>query len=170
MPNPSENTVHGAYNVAFTALSFLGAGLAGTLWWALRNNEDLPCTAGGGCVEVWNSDYAHITIGPIHQMSVALLGLIGYILLFTLGMMKAGADTPAGYRWPAMIGSVVALGGTAYSWYLQYVSHFVIGHFCPWCFTSACLMTMICATAFTELSKLRVRRAASAEMNQTDHA
>jgi uncharacterized membrane protein len=168
MPNPPDNTVHSAYNIAFTTLSFLGAGLSGTLWWAHRYHVDVPCSAGGGCEEVWSSDYAYITLGPIHGMPVALVGLIGYVLLFTLGMMKAGADTLSGYRWPATIGTVVALGGTGYSWYLQYVSHFVIGHFCPWCFTSACLMTLICGISLIELSKLR--RRIPAEVSQGDHA
>ena len=38
---------------------------------------------------------------------------------------------------------LLALAGCAISWWLQYTALFVVMGFCPWCLTSACLITLI---------------------------
>ena len=50
---------------------------------------------------------------------------------------------------------LVAAGGTAYSWYLQWVAHYKIGHFCIWCRSSAWLMTALFLLATLEFFSLR---------------
>jgi protein-disulfide isomerase/uncharacterized membrane protein len=42
---------------------------------------------------------------------------------------------------------ILALLGFGISWWLQYTAFFVIESFCPWCFTSALLITLIFALA-----------------------
>ena len=77
-----------------TALSVVGAAIAGTLWWAHRANVELPCTGDGrGCDLVNASRWAHVTLGPWHDIPLALLGFLSYLALLTLAMMKLGADT-----------------------------------------------------------------------------
>lgn len=147
------------WSMSEAALSFAGAGVAGSLWWAHRSHVDLPCTANGGCAEVAASAQAFVTLGPWQDVSVALLGFLGYLILLTLSMMKLGSETPKTVRGLHHLLWAVSAGGTVYSWYLQYVAHFVIQAFCVYCFTSACLMTALFATATWEwLAARRSRR------------
>lgn len=143
------------WSIAEAALSFVGAGLAGTLWWAHRRHVDLPCTADGGCAQVANSPWAFVTIGPWHGVSVALLGFLGYLTLLTLSMMKLGAERPGTARGLHRLLWAVSAGGTVYSWYLQYIAHFVIQAFCGYCFMSACLMTALFLAAVCEWAAAR---------------
>ncbi len=142
-----------------TALSAVGAAIAGTLWWAHRANVDLPCTAGGGCDQVNASAWSHLTLGPLHEVPVALLGLVGYLVLLTLAMMKLGAETERARRLLGGTFWAISLGGAAYSLYLQYVAHVKIGAFCVWCFSSACVMTLLFLTATAESLLRRTRTA-----------
>jgi protein-disulfide isomerase len=135
----------GAGEIAAAILSYLGVAVASTVWWADRVNADLPCTAGGGCEQVANSSYAHLTLFG-QSIPVALLGVAGYVLLFTLSLLRIAIAGAKMRRALTLASLVISAGGTLYSWYLQYVAHFKIGAFCPWCFTSALLMTGLCAT------------------------
>lgn len=143
------------WSILEAALSFAGAGLAGTLWWTHRHHVELPCTADGGCIQVANSSHAFVNIGPWYEVSVALLGFLGYLALMTLSMMKLGAETPKAARGLHRLLWAGSAGGTAYSWYLQYIAHFVIQAFCVYCFTSACLMTVLFVVATREAWVLR---------------
>lgn len=154
------------FAVAEAALSVVGAGIAGTLWWAHRRHVDLPCTADGGCGQVAASSQAYVNLGPWHDIPVALLGLLGYVALLTLSMLKLGSDSPASlHLWRRLFWAVSA-AGFAYSWYLQYVAHFVIGAFCVWCFSSATVMTALFAVAAWE-SRLS-RRASASSLSSTE--
>ena len=82
-----------------TALSTVGGAVAGTLWWAHRASVELPCTGDGrGCDLVNASRWAHVTLGPWHDIPLALLGFLSYLALLTLAMMKLGADTEQARR------------------------------------------------------------------------
>lgn len=131
------------FSVAEAVLSFFGAGIAGTLWWAHHNNVELPCTSGGGCDVVAASAWAHVRLGPWHDVPLALLGFLAYLGLLTLSMAKLGSDSPAHQRALQRLLWAGTLFGAAYSWYLQYVAHFRIGAFCVWCFSSALVMTAL---------------------------
>ncbi|MGO8671179.1 MAG: vitamin K epoxide reductase family protein [Capsulimonadaceae bacterium] len=146
--------VSSAYNVLIIVLSFIGATIAGVLLWAHNNHVELPCTANGGCTTVENSVYSHISVGR-YSIHVAILGLAAYVALFTLGMMKFGSETAAGYLRLARLGLALSAAGFAFSWYLQYVAHFIIRAFCPWCFTSACDITLILILSGLEHARLR---------------
>jgi uncharacterized membrane protein len=153
-----------------TLFSALGAGIAGTLWWAHRINYELPCTSGGGCDTVNASSWSHITLGPLHQVPVALLGLITYLVLLTLAMSKIGAETERSCRVLHVLFLLINGVGTAYSWYLQYVAHFEIGAFCVWCFSSACVMTLLFFIALYEaLRRIRQPHNLSSEQRPSSY-
>lgn len=138
------------FSVAEAALSFIGAGIAGTLWWAHRSNVELPCSSGGGCDAVNASRWSHLSLGPWHDIPVALLGFLAYLGLLTLSMARLGSDSPALQRGLQRLLWAGAACGAAYSWYLQYVAHFRIGAFCVWCFSSALVMTALLAVTTWE--------------------
>ena len=79
---------------AEAALSFLGAGIAGTIWRADQLHQDLPCTADGGCEIVNASRWSHVDLLFLHHVPVAILGLAGYILLLSLAMLRFSTDNP----------------------------------------------------------------------------
>ena len=139
-----------------TALSVVGAGIAGTLWWAHRANIELPCTGDGrGCDLVYASRWAHVSLGPWHDIPTALFGFGAYLALLTLAMMKWGADTDSARRLLHAPFWAISLLGAGASLYLQYVAHFRIGAFCVWCFSSAVVMTVLFVTATWESVLLR---------------
>ena len=135
---------------AEAALSFVGAGIAGTIWRADQTHRDLPCTADGGCEIVSSSRWSHVDLLVVHHVPVAVLGLAGYVLLLSLAMLRLGTDSPRlDSRLHALIG-LVSGGGVLYSWYLQWVAHAEIGAFCIWCRASAIVMTVLFGTAVVE--------------------
>lgn len=135
---------------AEAALSFVGAGIAGTIWRADQIHQDLPCTADGGCEIVNSSRWSHVDLLVLHHVPVAILGLAGYILLLSLAMLRLGTDSPRlDSRLHFLIGFVSG-GGVLYSWYLQWVAHAEIGAFCIWCRSSAIVMTVLFGTAAVE--------------------
>lgn len=167
MPTEAPTAMSAVISWLETGLSALGAVIAGTLWWAHRTNIELPCTAGGGCGQVNASHWSHVTVGPLHQVPVALLGFLTYLMLLTLAMAKLGAETSLARRRLHALLWVLSLIGTAYSWYLQYVAHFLIGAFCVWCFSSATVMTLLFVTATVE--GLRRPHIAATETRPTTH-
>jgi uncharacterized membrane protein len=132
------------------ALSFAGAGIAGTLWGADRAGRDVPCSAGGGCEIVGHSAWAYVDLLLWHHVPVALLGLAGYVVLFGLAMLRLASERGAADRGLRRLIWLLAAGGAAYSWYLQWVAHARIGAFCPWCRASALVMTALLLTATGE--------------------
>ena len=143
------------FSLAEAALSFLGVGIAGTLWWAHRNAVELPCTSDGGCELVAQSRWSHLSMGPFHDIPVALLGLLAYIGLFSLSMAKLGSDSLGLQRGLQRLLWAGAVFGAAYSWYLQYIAHFRIFAFCVWCFSSALVMTALFVVTTWEARRIK---------------
>lgn len=144
------------FAVAEAALAFVGAGIAGTLWWAHRRHVDLPCSSGSDCDLVAQSRWGHVALGA-WSLDVALLGLLAYVVLLTLAMAKMACENPrAAHRLHVLLWAGSALGA-AYSLYLQYVAHALLGAFCPWCFASACVMTLLFLTTTGETVSQRKR-------------
>ena len=131
-------------------LAFAGAGIAGALWWADETRQDLPCSSGGGCAAVAASAWSHVDLIAVHHVPVALLGLIGYVLLFSLAMLRLGLEDA---RWDRRLHALITLvsgGGAAYSWFLQWIAYAEIGKTCWWCRSSAIVMTLLFAAAALE--------------------
>lgn len=131
-------------------LSFAGAGIAGTLWWADQTRRDLPCSSGGGCALVSASRWSHVDLVFFHHVPVALLGLAGYVLLLTLAMLRLGMEDARLDRTLHLLTGLVSAGGVLYSWFLQWIAHAEIGAFCIWCRSSAFVMTLLLCIAALE--------------------
>jgi uncharacterized membrane protein len=127
-------------------LAALGVGVAAYLVWVHYSGALALCAGAGGCETVQASRYASVAGVP-----VALLGLGLYLALLGLAVWRAwrGAAAPA----PVALGLFgLAVAGTLYSAYLTYLEIAVIGALCPWCLSSAVLMTALCALAAWDLA------------------
>lgn len=147
---PSAAAIHQRVALAEAALSFAGAGIAGTLWGADRAHRDVPCSADGGCELVAGSAWSHVDLVMLHHVPVALLGLAGYLALLTLAVLRLGTESAKTDRSLRRLIWLFAGGGAAYSWYLQWVAHVKIGAFCVWCRSSAFVMTALLLLATWE--------------------
>jgi uncharacterized membrane protein len=92
--------------------------------------EPICAGGGGGCEKVQNSSYAELAGIP-----VALLGLVGYALIFASLWLPADNGKVAG--------TLLALVGFGFSAYLTWVELFEIDAICQWCVASAALMTLL---------------------------
>lgn len=127
--------------------SLLGIFVAGYLTiYKLGYLGFIQCST-GGCETVQSSPYAMLFGTP-----VALLGLIGYIVIFTIAMMGIQPRWVAA-RWVAVLLVFISGVGTAFSAYLTYLEAAVIHAWCQWCVVSAILMTVIFVLSLLGLRK-----------------
>jgi uncharacterized membrane protein len=120
------------------ALSVAGLGIASYLTAVHYGGFSVLCTVKGNpCAQVQSSIYSEVFGIP-----VALLGLIGYVLIF--GSLVVPASE---------LGRVTTLGvtlfGFVFSAYLTYREVFTLQLICEWCVSSAVLMTLLFAGAVT---------------------
>ncbi len=141
---------HTLFGAAEAFLAFAGAGIAGTLWWADQTKRDVPCSADGGCEIVSASRWSHLDLMIVHHVPVALLGLIGYVLLLSLAMLRLGTENAKLSRRLLHLTLLISAGGAGYSWFLQWIAHAEIGAFCIWCRSSAIVMTLFFCVAVAE--------------------
>jgi uncharacterized membrane protein len=94
----------------------------------------LPCIGGShgtsSCAQVQSSVYSKFA-----GVSVALLGLLGYITIVTSLFVRGELGRATGF--------CVALVGFGFSMYLTYRELFTLKHICEWCVGSATLMTIL---------------------------
>ena len=90
------------------------------------------CTAGSGCDTIRESSYSAILGVP-----VALLGVIGYSLIFALSI----ASIKGKNQWFLLY--LASLAGFAFSAYLTYIELFVIHAICFYCLISAVIITAL---------------------------
>jgi uncharacterized membrane protein len=127
-------------------LAFLGSLVAGTLWLAHRANIQLPCTEAEGvrgCDLVNESRWAHVTMGPLHDLPVALLGFLTYLALLAFSVVKIASESHKTVALMLRAQWALAAFGFGYSWYLQYVAKYKVGGFCIWCRGSAWILTAL---------------------------
>lgn len=120
-----------ALRTAGLVLAVLGIGVAGYLVYVHYADVDPVCNIAHGCHKVQTSEYAELAGVP-----VALLGLIGYVILF------AALIAPQG-ELARMVAALTALVGFGFSMYLTYRELFTIDAICQWCVLSAILMTLL---------------------------
>jgi uncharacterized membrane protein len=126
-------------------LAFIGMLDAGTLYFAHRANVDLPCTTGGGCDLVAASHWAYV-----YGVPVALLGTAGYIIIVLMSVLKLYSVSELFASSLLWLILAITAGGTAFSWYLQYVAAVDIGAFCIYCRGSAIIMSLLFLSATIE--------------------
>jgi uncharacterized membrane protein len=110
--------------------------------WKIGRAGSLACGGGGGCAYVQGSKY-----GWFLGVDVALIGSIGYALIFLvamLGTQPRWADARVVTRalqlliWPAVLFTIR----------LKWAEFVILKSFCPWCAVSAVTITL-CAIMVT---------------------
>jgi uncharacterized membrane protein len=112
-------------------LTLLGTGVASYLTIAHYSGTVTICPLHGGCETVQHSQYSELDGVP-----VALIGLLGYILILGTLLSPVSETTRL-----ALV--VLTVGGWGFSMYLTYRELFSIHAICPWCVSSAVIMTFL---------------------------
>lgn len=104
------------------------------LWTAMHPNAQLGCDLNAkiSCSKVaasWQSTLIHLGEKPVPN---AFIGLAGYAVLVTVGVVIAFDAIPKWFKVCAFAG---CLGAFAFATWLLTQSVFVIGALCPWCLT-----------------------------------
>jgi uncharacterized membrane protein len=124
-----------ALRMTMLVLSTIGLGVASYLTYVHYSGGPILCLRGGGCETVQHSAYSKLLGVP-----VALIGLLGYIgILSTL--LAPDSET-------SRLASVsFVLIGFGFSLYLTGRELFSIHAICPWCVSSATIMTLLAILA-----------------------
>jgi uncharacterized membrane protein len=94
----------------------------------------------GGCETVQQSTWSRFL-----GVEVALIGLIGYGLLFVVALASLQASSPRDWRARAL--TWLAAGGVLFTIYLTYIELFVIHAICRWCVGSAVIIVSVLVLA-----------------------
>jgi uncharacterized membrane protein len=116
---------------AMLALALIGIGVATYLTYIHYAGIKPACTAGESCIKVQTSQWSKLDGIP-----VALLGLIGYVGIFTSLLLPSREETRL-----ATLGLTVI--GFGFSMYLTYRELFSIHAICEWCASSAVILTIL---------------------------
>lgn len=100
----------------------------------LPHDVGLVCPVGGGCATVQASAWS--TFPPGGGMPIALIGVGGYLLLFTLGMLVLHTDYVGQVPLPSTL-FLAASGSLVVAMYLTSIQLFIIQAVCFWCVLSA---------------------------------
>jgi uncharacterized membrane protein len=112
-------------------LSLIGLGVASYLTYVHYSGSPILCLRGGGCETVQHSTYSKLLGVP-----VALIGLLGYIGI--IGTLLAPENETTRLASVSFV-----LVGFGFSLYLTGRELFSIHAICPWCVSSATIMTLL---------------------------
>jgi uncharacterized membrane protein len=124
--------------IAAIVLALIGLGVASYLTYVHYEGLHPVCGLGGDCEKVQTSEYSKLAGVP-----VALLGLIGYAVIF-VSLFVPGEEA-------LIVGALTALVGFGFSAYLTYRELFTIDAICPWCVASAIVMTLLAIVTTSRL-------------------
>jgi uncharacterized membrane protein len=124
-----------AVRATMVLLSVIGLGVASYLTYVHYSGSPILCLRGGGCETVQHSAYSKLAGVP-----VALIGLAGYVVILASLLAPPSERTRLG----TMAFTVVGFGFSAY---LTARELFSIHAICPWCVSSACIMTLLVGLA-----------------------
>ncbi|GJM41640.1 MAG: hypothetical protein DHS20C20_19220 [Ardenticatenaceae bacterium] len=135
---------------AIPLLSIIGLGI---MLYLSAIPETTICYPSGACQIIQQSEY-----GEILNIPVGIWGALGYLaILVTWSVSLIGS-----YRlmqivpWALL---ALTLLGELFSLYFTFLEPFVIGATCPWCLTSAILMTILFWLSAETVQSLRLERA-----------
>ena len=135
------------YRMGAALMSLVGVFVSAYLYlYKIGRIGTLACGT-GGCETVQTSEWSRFL-----GVEVALIGLVGYALLFGVGLI-ALRPALARERWPAMLLAGLATGGVLFTLYLTYLEVFVIHAICRWCVGSAVIIVALFALALLELRR-----------------
>lgn len=109
-------------------------------------SNDRMCLGDGGCATVNYSPFS-----MIYGIPVALLGVLAYLAILTVLALEPRWKLADEYGRLAVFG--MGLVGVLFSAYLTYIEAYVIHAYCPFCITSAVLITLIFILAIIRLTK-----------------
>ena len=118
--------------------------------WKLGLAGSLACSNGHGCEYVQGSQY-----GMFLGIDVALIGTVGYAVLFVVAMISTTAANED-KRWPNTVLQLLIWPAILFTLRLKYYEFLVLKSFCPWCFISVVAITT-CAVLVT-LDRRRLNR------------
>ena len=124
--------------LAAIVLALIGLGVAGYLTYVHYEEIRPVCGLGGDCVKVQASEWSKLAGIP-----VALLGLIGYAVIF-VSLFVPGEEA-------LIAGALTSLIGFGFSAYLTYRELFTIDAICQWCVASAIIMTLLAVVTTARL-------------------
>lgn len=132
---------------AIVVLALVGLLVATSLWlYKIGVLGELQCGT-GSCEYVQTSPYADVLGVP-----VALIGVLGYIALFVVGLVGLQSRFVADRR-VAVALALLATLGFAFTLYLTAIELFVLHAICRWCVGSAVIMTAIWGLALAGLAR-----------------
>lgn len=120
---------------AMILIAFIGLGVASYLTYIHYSGAQILCVSGDPCKTVQTSVYSKLAGVP-----VALLGLIGYVSILTSLLLPERETT----RLATLCFTAIGFGFSAY---LTGRELFSIHAICPWCVSSAIMMTILFALA-----------------------
>lgn len=125
----------------------VGLVAAGYLSYSSLTQTSPVCGGIGDCDAVQSSVYSHLLDVP-----VSVVGLAGYL---SVAITFVGTLVLRG--WAARLAhlglAVCAVSGMVFSFYLTYVELFIIRAICPWCLTSAFVITVLALVSVDELAR-----------------
>ncbi len=124
-----------AVRFVMIAVATVGLGVASYLTYVHYAGGPILCLKGGGCETVQHSTYSKLAGVP-----VALIGLLGYIAILASLLAPESEST----RLATMTFTVMGFG---FSVYLTSRELFSIHAICPWCVSSAVMMTLLTGMA-----------------------
>ena len=83
---------------------------------------------------------------------VSLVGLVGYVVLLTLSLLRGGVGGEVGFYLPVLSFGATLIG-VLYSGYLTYREAFVIRAWCYWCVTSAVIIAALWILTLIDLRR-----------------
>lgn len=123
------------------ALCVVGAGLSVV---SLRSHFATSVTDYCDLNETFNCDLVNrSTFSTVYGVPVALVGLVGYVLLFALSWRTS--------RWNASVRFGAAIAGTAFAVYLAYVEAHILAVWCLLCIGSLTCISGIALLSGVEL-------------------
>jgi uncharacterized membrane protein len=149
--------------IAIGVISLIGIAVATYLTYTHYAGLNVVCPVSGGCETVQKSVYSKLDGIP-----VAVLGLAGYISILISLAIRNELGRVAGFG--------IALIGCLFSLYLTYREIFTIKAICPWCVSSAVMMTLLTILTAIRLARVepdtpappRVKTFARAERRRTE--
>jgi len=130
---------------AIVLLALVGLLVATYLWlYKIGVLGELQCGT-GDCEYVQTSRYAEVFGIP-----VAFYGVVGYVGLFALGLMRLQPRFATDRRVGAGLAALATVG-FAFTLYLTAIELFVLHAICRWCMASAAIMTTVWLLSIAEL-------------------
>lgn len=117
--------------IVMVVIATVGLGVASYLTYIHYSGAQILCVAGDPCKTVQTSVYSKLAGVP-----VALLGLIGYVLIIASLLFPEREES----RLATLAFTAVGFG---FSCYLTGRELFSIHAICPWCVSSAVMMTLL---------------------------